>query len=99
MNREEQHARLLKFQAAGERLKSNDDFKLYIQETEKDLARVWYDLAHTRTTDPRIAELQGNLERLEIELGRVNAWLKEYNDFVKDLREKEIPETEDYSVG
>lgn len=99
MSKGEQHARLLKLHAAAQRLKDNDDFKLYIQETEKDLARVWFDLAHTRTTDPRIAELQGNLERLEIELGRVNAWLKDYNDFVKDLREKETPETEDYSVG
>lgn len=100
MNKEEQHAKLLKFQAAGERLKSSDDFKLYLQEIWKEYTKLRDELIQTRTIDPVIAELQGNLKRLETEFLRASQWIKDYHNFVKDSREEEgTPITEDYDRG
>ena len=75
----------------------NNDYKLLIHELEKDLAKLWSLLRDTQTTDPVIAKIQGELNRLNDDIGRARAWVELTANFPKPTNT--ITNPDDYNTG
>ena len=98
MNERKQHHDLLPFSEAGRRLLKNEDYQLLVSEFEKELADLWRLLRETPTTDPAIAKIQGELNRLEEVLGRAQAWINLTADAAKAIKPRQEP-ADDYLTG
>jgi len=56
------------------RLLDNDDFNIFLSRFDEEYKKLWDQLKITPTTDPVIAQIQGELKRLESIVGRVYLW-------------------------
>ncbi len=83
------------------RLLENDDYKEIRNLEEQGVATLYHKLRDEITTDPRIAELQGQLKRLEATLNRPYDWLLEAKQTVQQVKiqERETSDSEDYESG
>jgi hypothetical protein len=101
MNDRERYQGLLKYSEAGRRLMENEDYQLLINEFEKELAATWRALAETPTTDPHLAQLQGELKRLNEIIGRARTWVEQTSEFAKTIIRPadEVADSDDYNTG
>lgn len=100
MNDRKEYHNLLPFSEAGKRLLENDDYGLLIKELEKDLARLWMLLRTTPSTDPQIAKIQGELDRLDDVIGRARSWIERTTNFVQtSIQKPESLISDDYETG
>lgn len=98
MDERRQHHDLLPFSEAGKRLLKNEDYQLLVSDFEKELADLWRLLRETPTTDPVIAKIQGELNRLESVLGRAQAWINLTAEAAKAIKPRQEP-VDDYLTG
>jgi len=98
MDERKQHHDLIPFSEAGKRLLENEDYQLLVSEFEKELADLWRLLRETPTTDPVIAKIQGELNRLETVLGRAQAWINLTTEAAKAIKQRQEP-SDDYLTG
>ena len=84
------------------RILANEDYKELRSLEEQELATLYHKLRDTITTDPRIAELQGKLKKLESVLSRPFTWLEIAQQTVSQAKEIEAAnptDSEDYESG
>ena len=90
---------IIKFAEAGKRLNDNADFDLLKVELEAELAKTWRALAETPTTDPMIAKLQGEKQRLEWALSRTDLWVQRRLDYIQSTKPETVTTSDDYDTG
>jgi len=90
---------IIKFAEAGKRLNDNADFDLLKAELEAELAKTWRALAETPTTDPMIAKLQGEKQRLEWALSRTDLWVQRRLDYIQSTKPETVTTSDDYDTG
>jgi len=91
--------KIIKYADAGKRLLDDADYKLLVEEYEKELAKTWNELAETPTTDPRIAQLQAKKQTLEWAIGRAPEWVRRRIEYIKSKNMPEVTPSEDYDAG
>jgi hypothetical protein len=97
MDERREYHKVLPLIEAGKRLMKNEDYQLLIHELEKDLAKLWSLLRDTQTSDPVMAKIQGELNRLEDIISRARTWVELTTHFAKT--ETIQPDPDDYGTG